>query len=300
MAKRTAAVAGRFYPSNQSSLVRKIEDAFKNQKFGPGRLPEFENKEKRTVLGGTAPHAGYDFSAPAAAWTYLNIFEEKIPDTVIILGTDHVGYDKIALMNEGTWDTPLGEIEIDSELADEILNQSEIIISDDSAFLDFPFRQEHNIEVQLPFIKYCAQNKNIKIVPIKITTKKFSQLQNIAQDIESAINTQDKDIVTIASSDMTHKQPRNISNPQKDLQDMKEKDQAVIDAFVEFEPEKTLKYAKKTSVCGSQTITTLMLIGKELNAIETKNLKYYTSYEKMGGTGPCDYSVGYFSGIILK
>lgn len=300
MTIRKAAVAGRFYPGTKSQLIRKIEDAFKDQEFGPGKLPEIGKQENRKVLGGTSPHAGYDFSASAAAWTYLNIFEEKVPDTVIILGTDHVGYNKIALMNEGAWETPLGELEIDTQVANKILDLSDIIVSDESAFMEFPFRREHNIEVQLPFIKYCANDREIKIVPIKITSKNFSKLNKIADHLASSIKSLDKDIVVIASSDMTHKQPRNPSNPEKDLKEMKNQDQAVIDAFVEFDAKKTLENAQKTSVCGPQTITTLMLTCKKLGATKSKNLKYYTSYKKMGGRGPCDYSVGYFSGIIMK
>ncbi|MFX1259230.1 MAG: AmmeMemoRadiSam system protein B, partial [Promethearchaeota archaeon] len=186
------------------------------------------------------------------------------------------------------------------ELSKAILKNSDIIISDNSAFMGFPFGREHNIEVQLPFIKYCSQDKDVKIVPIKISLKKFEILNQISLDIANAIKSLDKDIIIVASSDMTHKQPRNISNPKKDLEDMRLKDQAVIDAFVEFNPEKTLEMALKTSVCGPQTITTLMQLCKKLNATKCEALKYYTSYEKGGGTGPCEYSVGYFSGIIKK
>ncbi len=99
---------------------------------------------------------------------------------------------------------------------------------------------------------------------------------------------------------MTHKQPKNISNPKKDLDDMRKMDEAVIDAFKEFNPQKTFDTALKTTVCGPQTITSLMLICKKLGANQCDALKYYTSYEKGGGTGPCEYSVGYFSGIVTQ
>jgi len=300
MAIRKASVAGQFYPGTKSALLRKIEDAFKDQKFGPGRLPNPKKKGERETIGGTAPHAGYDYSAPAAAFTYLNLFEEKIPDTVIILGTDHIGYNKIALMKEGEWETPLGDLKIDGKLSEKIIEESDIILNDESAFIGYPFGREHNIEVQLPFIKYCAMDKDIKIVPIKVTTKNFDKLEKIAEDIANAIKKFEKDVIIVASSDMTHKRPQNVRNPSKDFEEMKKQDQAVIDAFEEFNPQKTLHNAQKTTVCGPQTITTLMLTCKKLGGTKCKNLKYYTSYEKMGGKGPSDYSVGYFSGIILK
>ena len=299
MAVRRAAVAGSFYPRYKPDLLRILNESFNDSKFGPGKEPITLNKE-RSVFGGICPHAGYIYSGCATAHTFVNLFEEKIPDTVIILGTDHVGYGKIALMENGEWETPLGNLKIDSDLTKQILQNSDVIESDDSAFMGFPMGREHNIEVQLPFIKYCSKDKDVNIVPIKVSTKKYDIMETISGDIANTIKNSNKDIVVVSSSDMTHKQPKNISNPKKDLDDMRKMDEAVIDAFKEFDPRKTFNSAIKTSVCGPQTITTLMLIGKNLNANQCHALKYYTSYEKGGGTGPCEYSVGYFSGIITK
>ena len=300
MVFRKAAVAGSFYPRFKPDLIRTIENSFLDKEFGPGTLIEPSTEEHRTILGGICPHAGYTYSGCCAAHTYLNIFKEKIPDVVIILGTDHVGLGKIALLEEGEWETPLGNLEIDSELTKQILKSTKKIVSDDSAFIGYPFGREHNIEVQLPFVKYCSQNKSTKIVPIKISKYDYELLEEISKDLASVIQSSRKDIIIIASSDMTHKQPRNIMNPQSDIQEMKNVDNEVIDAFKEFNPLKTFQNARKTTVCGPQTITTLMLTCQKLNAKTCKALKYYTSYEKGGGTGPCEYSVGYFSGIIRK
>ena len=299
MVIRKAAVAGSFYPRYKPDLLRILKECFTDTTFGPGEESKTLNKE-RTVIGGVSPHAGYIYSGCAAAYTFLNLFKEKIPDTVVLLGTDHVGYNKVALMKEGEWETPLGNVPIDTTLAEEILKTSKTIIEDNSAFMGFPFGREHNIEVQLPFIKYCAQEKDVNIVPIKISTKKLESLEEISADIAKAINSINKDIIIVASSDMTHKQPTNIKKPKDDLENMRKKDQEVINAFVEGDPQKTFKAALQTSVCGPQTITSLMLTSKKLNANQFKALKYYMSYEKGGGTGPCEYSVGYFSGIIMK
>lgn len=300
MVKRKAAVAGSFYPRFKPDLLSILNESFENENFGPGEKCEPKNKEQRITFGGISPHAGYSYSGCAAAYTYLNLFKEKVPDTVIVLGTDHQGYNGIALMKEGKWETPLGSIDIDSELAEIILEKSDKIKQDESAFMGFPFGREHNIEVQLPFIKFCAGEKDLKFIPIKIGNRDFDTLVQISNDISSAISDLDKDIVIIASSDMTHKKPKNVGNPTADLKDMKKKDQAVMDAFIELDPKKTFKAARSTTVCGAQTITTLMLICKNLGCNKAKKLQYYTSYQKGGGTGPCEYSVGYFSGILQK
>lgn len=291
---RKAIVAGSFYPRYKPDLLNILEDSFTNKEFGPGEVPKSLNQEQRSIIGGVSPHAGYIYSGCCAAFTYLNLFKERIPDTVILLGTDHIGYGKVGLMKEGEWETPLGNLSIDDNLSNKILEISNTIIEDESAFIGHPYGREHNIEVQLPFIKYCAQDKDVRILPIKVAVKEFNLLDKISTEIASIIKSYSKDVVIVASSDMTHKEISNI----EELNKFKERDQKVIDAFIEFNPEKTLKTASSTTVCGSQTITTLMLICKKLNMSKGKLLKYYTSSEKTGNYS--GYCVGYFSGIIVK
>ena len=294
MATRRAAVAGSFYPRYKPDLIRLIQESFLDEKFGPGEDFRTLNKDERTVIGGVSPHAGYVYSGCAAAFTFLNLFKEKIPDSVIVLGTDHIGYGKIALMDEGEWETPLGNITIDSELSQKILDNTEIIKNDESAFIGFPFGREHNIEVQLPFIKYCAKEKNVKFIPIKVSTKDLNVMNRFSSDIAKSIESYDKDVVIVASSDMTHKEIYDS----KQLEKFKETDQQVIDSFIAFNPEKTFEAASKTTVCGSQTIASLMMICKNLNASKGKLLQYYTSSEKTGSIS--GYCVGYFSGVLMK
>jgi len=293
MVIRKASHAGSWYPGKKEGLIKDLESSFKDSKFGPGKLPESLNMEKRTIIGAISPHAGYSFSGRCAAFTYLNLFKEKIPDTVIILGTDHVGYGGVALLGDGAWETPLGSLEIDFELSQQILETSDIVVDDSSAFTGV-MEQEHNIEIQLPFIKYCAKDKDVKIVTIKISGKKeYTVFEVLANDIATSIKALNKDVVIVASSDMSHK---NVSNKEQ-LDQFKKIDCDVINAFVEFDPKKTLTAASKTTVCGAQTITTLMLICKNLDCNIGKLLKYYTSSDVRGEYGYC---VGYFSGILEK
>ncbi len=201
---RKASHAGSWYPKNREDLIRDLEYNFSESEFGPGLLPETLNLDTRTIIGGVSPHAGYAYSGRCAAYTYLNLFKEKIPDTVIVLGTDHVGYGKVALLGDGAWETPLGNLLIDDELSKKILDTSDIIVEDRSAFTGF-MEQEHNIEIQLPFIKYCAKDKDLKIIPIKITPRiNFDVMDEISSDIANAVKSVDKDVVVVASSDMSH------------------------------------------------------------------------------------------------
>ncbi|TFG21296.1 MAG: AmmeMemoRadiSam system protein B [Promethearchaeota archaeon] len=297
---RKAAVAGSFYPYNKTKLIQNIEECFKDTDFGPGKISVNQNpKTRRKVFGGICPHAGYVYSGSAAAYTIKAIFEDRCPDSIIILGTQHTGYRGISLMQNGAWETPLGQIPVDSDLANSILSSSTIIKEDDNAFSGFHGR-EHNIEVQIPFIQYAANlhEKDIKLVPIKLGDMNLQRLEDVGIKIGSIIKSGKKDIAVISSSDMTHKQPNDYYQPAKDLDDMYLKDKAVMDSITQYNLVKTFENALSTTVCGPQTIVTGMIIAKELGATAGNILKYYTSYEKMGGKGPCEYCVGYLSAVF--
>jgi len=307
MVLRRAEFAGKFYPAFKGELIRGIEDCFLSKDFGPGVKLEIKKQDQRTVIGGVSPHAGYIYSGPCAAYTYLNLFRERIPDTVIILGNHHHPYSKIGIMKEGEWVTPLGNLKIDEDLAKLILAESNIVVEDKAGFLNF---REHNIEVQLPFIKYCAREKEIEILPIKIArTTSHSKLNEFSSQIAGIINKYDKDIIIVASSDMSH---YNVFDEEQ-LKTLKEIDQLVIDQFLKLNSEYVLNpesFINKTlfnkfsigerepSVCGRQTIAALILICKKLNFSKPNVLKYYNSKEISPGGHP--WTVGYFSGILVK
>ncbi len=284
--------AGSWYPGTENALLKEMNNLFTDDKFGPGEEPHTQNLEKRTIIGGLCPHAGIRFSGYCAAHTYLNLFKERIPDTIVILGNIHNRYNDIAIFEKGEWETPLGNLEVDDELVQVILNKSEIIQLDNSAFTG-DYEAEHNIEIQLPFIKYCMKESNLKIVPIKLgykTYHNYKLCEEVASDLSESINSYNKDVVIVASSDMQHEEVLNL----KKLEKFKSRDKDVINAFEELNAEKLMNIASNLTVCGPQTITTLLLTCKILNATSGKLLKYYTSVDK-GGFGYC---VGYFSGVI--
>lgn len=311
MVHRKAAVAGYFYPRFKDEVISIIEESFFDSDFGLGKsfedyIKDIGVEEKNYVIGGVCPHAGYVYSAPAALKTVSSIFAGKIPDTIIVLGTQHTGYYNTATMIEGSWETPLGNMEIDSEIAKllcaKVKNFSPII-EDDAAFIGFPHGREHNIEVQLPLIQYCGSKLHQvpKIVPIKIGDMNLNKLDQIGDKIVNAISDCKKKIAIIASSDMTHYQPKDPRNPEEEImKNQYKRDELVIDSFIKQNRSDTWKYANDTTVCGPQTIITLMYIAEKLGYNKAKKLGYYTSFEKMGRKKPCDYSVGYFSGIIMK
>ncbi|MEJ2294397.1 MAG: AmmeMemoRadiSam system protein B, partial [Candidatus Lokiarchaeota archaeon] len=234
MIERKDFFAGQWYSHNKEDLINDLERHFKNKVFGPGTLPIIQHKDSRTIIGGVSPHAGYAYSGPCAAHTYFNLFNERVPDTIIILGTHHHYYSKVGLMEKGEWKTPLGNLKVDHELAESILDSAKIIIEDTSAFMNY---REHNIEIQLPFIKYCAGNKDVNILPIKITNHiNRKEMEVISKEISTAISKTNKDIAIVASSDMSH---YDIYD-ELQIKTLKKIDHTVIDQFLAFKPENIL------------------------------------------------------------
>jgi AmmeMemoRadiSam system protein B len=302
--KRKMAVAGQFYDRSKVDLIEQLDKSFNDKKFGVGDFVIKKGANSRSIMGGIVPHAGYAFSGSATASTLKSIISEGVPDTVVIFGTSHTGYSSISIMTSGEWETPFGDIEIDSELANAILSKSDLIKNDESAFFGFPHGREHNIEVQLPFLKYLGlkAKKEIKIVPIVVGINTFIKLKDLGESVGHSIakTVGKKDVVILASSDMTHKEVNNASEPKDELDMMRKADEQVISAIKEYDWKNTLEHALNTTVCGPQTITTAMIACKELGAKNAEILKYYNSYEKQGGDGTCDYCVGYLSAVFKK
>jgi MEMO1 family protein len=265
---REPIVAGQFYPKSPSSLEAQI-----------ARFVD-KNAAKEEVIGIVSPHAGYMYSGAVAGATMSRI---KFKDIFIIMGPNHTGYGKpFSIMSQGTWRTPLGSVEIDSELGSQILAQSQNLEQDQVAHL-----YEHSIEVQIPFLQYLKQD--FKIVPIVFSHAPRAVYKEIGKAIAKAIKELKAEAVIIASSDMTHYESQESA---------KRKDTQAINAILELNEDELLNRIEKLniSMCGYAPTVTLISAAKELGAKRAELVKYQTSGDVTG-----DYSgvVGY-AGIIVK
>lgn len=267
--------AGAFYAGTAESLKRQIENCFLHE-LGPGKIPEVVKAGPRRIVGLVCPHAGYMFSGPVAAHAYYKLALDGKPDVVVLLGPNHTGYGSgLAVMKEGVWRTPLGDIEVNSELADQIVQESSLLDVNDSAH-----RFEHSIEVQLPFLQYLYGSE-FKIVPICFLMQDLSSAKEVGQAVAKVLN--GKNAVIVASSDMTHYEPHEVAE---------KKDKMALTAVEEMDEEKfySVIEAQHVSACGYGPIAALITAAKILGVKEAKLLCYKTSGDIIG-----DYSsvVGY-------
>jgi len=223
------------------------------------------------------------YSGPVAANGFYKVALDGKPDTIIILGPNHRGFgEDISIMAEGKWETPLGELEIDAEMAEDILKNSKITKNDKKAH-----QYEHSIEVQLPFIQYIF-GRDIKFVPICMTRQDIDTDIEIAKSICSSVA--DKDVLIVASSDFTHYEP------QESAINM---DKQAINTILNYDPKRLYDMInqRNLSMCGPGPITVMLNICEILGAKKVELLKYATSGDI---TEMYDQVVGYASLIVSK
>ena len=264
---RPAAVAGRFYPADPAVLRADV-----NSYLSPLR-------ESIRAIGCLVPHAGYIYSGQVAGAVFSRV---EIPQRSIVLCPNHTGYGHpLAVMSEGEWTTPLGNVAIDSELAAQLLNAFPALAEDPEAHF-----AEHAIEVELPFLQVLRPSA--KFVPIAVGTARPLLLENLGEAIANVIQGSEHPILIIASSDMNH---------YEDDATTRVKDRKAIDKIIALDPEGLYEtvISESVSMCGFGPAVAMLTAAKKLRASKAELIQYATSGDI---NGERDKVVGY-AGIIV-
>ena len=279
---RKPCVSGSFYNSDEKLLKINIENLFKKN-FN--ELP-LDSTNERKITAGVAPHAGHIFSGSTATYTFNEIAKDGIPETIIILGPNHTGYgDNLAMTSDDVWEMPMGNVEVDVEFKKELVNTSKYMTIDELAHY-----HEHSIEVELPFIQYISelQNKKFKIVPIVISLQYPQICVDLAKDIYEVAKKLKRDIVVLASTDLTH---------YEDSESASEKDHKVLKSIEDMDIDGMIDNINtyQITMCGYGPVITAIEYSKLMNANSSKCLNYSCSGDAFGDY---DSVVGYGSAII--
>ncbi len=263
---REPSVAGMFYPGNKKELNEMLQEYL--SQASKLSLPENEH-----IVGLIVPHAGYIYSGRVAAKAYKQI-EGKNYDTVIILGVAHRYQLRTpSIYPQGYYKTPLGLVEIDNSIANELMNNYKIL-----KFISEAHKLEHSIEVQLPFLQTVLKN-NFKIVPILLGHFPFEMVNSLAHSIFTTIKSNpSKKFLIIASSDFSH-YPVYKDSIRVDKETIKLIKNFKIKELIERE-----KNVRNSGIpnlvtyqCGLGAITTLMLVAEKIGAKTVTLIDYKNS-----------------------
>jgi AmmeMemoRadiSam system protein B len=285
MLTRRPIVAGQFYPGQHYSCIDEINLCIDARAVSE-ELPE-------RIVAGIVPHAGWTFSGSLAALVFSAIKQqdEKV-HTFVIFGAAHGYFGPPALCEKGFWETPLGNIAIDQELADAVLSGGSAVANRGA------HTSEHSIEVQVPFIQYLFAGA--KILPVIVPPSEHAvTLGTRVGEIIS--RDENKKIVCIGSTDLTHYGPRYGFTPKGTGKKALEwagsvNDREFIDFALKMEPEHLLNSAvENLNACGPGAAAATIAAAKKLGAERGVLLAHTNSneimLEKMGTTS--SDSVGY-------
>ncbi len=269
---RKSAIAGSWYPGDPSILRGDIAKYIQNV---PDR--EFTGD----VVGLIVPHAGYMYSGQVAAHAY-KLIQGKKYDAVILIGPSHrVAFGGVSIYGEGAYETPLGVIPADENIACEMKRLSRIII-------EFPaaHAQEHSLEIQLPFLQVALGA--FSFIPLVMGDQSAATCRELADVICQVAK--DRRVLIVASSDLSHFH---------DYQKAKKLDGIVLGYIQDIDAEGLLGSLAhdKTEACGGGPMAVTMLTAHKLGAHHSLLLEYANSGDV---TGDKSSVVGYASAVYYR
>jgi AmmeMemoRadiSam system protein B len=267
---RLPAVAGQFYPASPrdlSSLIHRF-------------LNENGKQEKARVRACLVPHAGYIYSGHVAAAVFSRI---EIPKKILILGVRHQPLgEALAIMSDGQWRTPLGDVAIDRALGLRLRGACPELQEDEVAH-----SREHSLEVEVPFLQVLQPE--FMFVPIAFGMTDVERLMKIGEGIAEVVGNFEQDVLIVTSSDMNH---------YEDVATTRRKDQRAIECMARLDSQGLHDVCRREriSMCGlGPAIVTLSAVNK-LGAKSGELIKYATSGEISGEYG----SVVGYAGMIFR
>jgi AmmeMemoRadiSam system protein B len=267
---RHPAVAGRFYPRDGKSLRQEICTYLSET---PAQTPV-------PALACMVPHAGYMYSGHVAGAVFAAL---EIPQLCLVMCPNHTGVGRpLAIISGGAWETPLGNVPVDSTFAEALKQRCPVLQEDASAH-----RSEHAAEVELPFLQ--MRQPELKFVPIAVGTGRFDVLAELGEAIADVIAAQNGRVLIVASSDMNHYESDAVTRV---------KDHSAIEPILRLDARALYDAVTQQhiSMCGFGPAVAMLTAAKKLGATSAEMVKYATSGDVSGDR---DLVVGY-AGIVVR
>jgi MEMO1 family protein len=263
---RKPAVAGQFYPANPAELSALIDGCYTHP-LGPGKEPPAPSA-KADLVAVVCPHAGYVYSGPVAAHSFLHVSSLRNPELLVIVAPNHYGIGSgVSTFKEGEWETPLGRLRVAQEAAKKLTDLAEIVSIDPDAH-----RLEHSLEVQLPFLQRIYGD-SIPILPVSLVFQDIDTAKALSSALAKVIK--GRRTVLVASSDLTHYEPADVA---------REKDMALLQQVLKMDLDGFYSTLERLNVtaCGFGAIATVMETAIALGLNRPELLKYASSGDTTG------------------
>ena len=276
---RPPAVAGTFYPREPEALRAALDDAFCSP-LGPGSASPVA--PAREVFGLICPHAGYIYSAQAAAWAFAQLADTETPQAVVLLGVNHRGIGApLALSGADGWATPLGIAPIARDMTARLRELDSALLIDERAH-----RQEHSLEVQLPFLQ--ARFGDISIIPIVLAAPEQQEVLRLGTAL--SVLAREVRLLFVASTDFSHYIPQ---------REAEARDQRALAEIARVDARGLLAVVQRQGItmCGVLPVATLLEAARGAGITTATVLHYHTSGDV---TGDHQQVVGYGAAVLYR
>jgi len=267
-----AAGVNSFYPDDPDELRQQVNELLE-------RAPI--KKVQGEIKGIVAPHAGYIYSGYTAAVAY-KLLKGKTFETVAIISPSHRDrFEGISIFDGKGYRTPLGIVEVDTDLREELLNVDGIIVQS-----NLGHRSEHALEVQLPFLQTVL--KDFRILPIVMGEQDQEYCEVLGEALSKVL--QNKNALIVASSDLSH---------YHDYATATKLDSLVVDSVGKLDFHGLLNKLEKQQceACGGGPIAAMLIAAIKLGANRAEVVHYCNSGDV---TGDRSWVVGYLSAVVWK
>jgi MEMO1 family protein len=277
MKVRHAAWAGQFYPARPELLVQMIKDYLDS-------VPVVQHGR---IVGLIAPHAGYAYSGKTAAVAYRQIQHESYT-TVVLLSPSHAAFiDGVSVFDGDSYETPLGKIAIDVDTAIKLEDLSPNIVRGKAGHVGEGEREEHALEVQLPFLQVVL--KNFSIVPLVFHDYSWENCQHLGDALAETCDPETTLIV--ASSDLYHGSSYNQCLRQ-DASTLMSIENDAAETFC------AMALTDDVMACGAGPIAVLKYVTEKWGAQRPRVIARTNSADVVGNEH--GYVVGYAAAIVDK
>jgi hypothetical protein len=274
--RRSPIVAGTFYESAPGACRKAVEEML-------AAAPDPESLPSRR-LGGLAPHAGWICSGQIAATTFKALQDQPTAQTIVLL-------------DRGVWATPLGDLEVDEQLAEQVLQQCHHVRADPAAHAN-----EHSLEVQAPFIQVLWPDA--KILPLMAPASPVAA--NIGSELGAVLAQHDPAPLVIGSTDLTHYGPRYGVTPAgvgpQGIEWARENDRRLLELIEDLKDEQVVhETSEHLNACGAGAVAATIAACKALGAEKGIVLKHTNSHEVLKDVYPGESAdaVGYASVVFV-